>query len=100
MRQPLDHARNGIFGATILCRHLVADIHNIFPILGSQILVSRLSYRCKVLVTGCQAAIPKLSCSPGVKTGLTDDIVEGVLLGAKHGGDCKTSRIRVRGDVC
>jgi hypothetical protein len=37
---------------------------------------------------------------PGVKTGLTNDIVEGVLLGAKHGGYCKTSRIRVRGDVC
>jgi hypothetical protein len=100
MRQPLDHARNSIFSATILCRHLVADIHNIFPILGGQILVSCLSYRFRELVTDCQAAIPKLSCPQEVKTGLTDDIVEGVLLGAKHGGDCKTSRIRVRGDVC
>ena len=100
MRQPLDHTRHGILGAAFFPRHLVADIHNIFPILGGQILVSCLSYRFRELVTDCQAAIPKLSCPQEVKTGLTDDIVEGVLLGAKHGGDCKTSRIRVRGDVC
>jgi hypothetical protein len=41
MRQPLDHTRHGILGTTILRRHLVADIHNILPILGGEILVGR-----------------------------------------------------------
>jgi hypothetical protein len=85
MRQPLNHTRHGIFGTTILCRNLVAHIHNIFPVLGGEILVRGLSYEFRELVIGCQAAIPKLSYAQGMKTRLTDDIVEGVLLGAKHG---------------
>ena len=42
MRQPLDHTRHGILGTTIFRRHLVADIHNILPVLGGEILVGRL----------------------------------------------------------
>ena len=47
MRQPLYHAGNGILGTTILCRHLVANIHNKFPILRGEILVGRLGYEVK-----------------------------------------------------
>ena len=47
MRQPFDHTRHGILCATIFRRNLVADIHNILPVLGGEILVGRL---------GCEGA--------------------------------------------
>lgn len=42
MRQPLDHTRDGVLGAAILSRHLIADIHDVLPVLGGEVLVGRL----------------------------------------------------------
>lgn len=58
MRQPFDHARHGVFGTAVLGADLIADIHNIFPILRRQILVGRLSYKSTAL-----ALLPELNVS-------------------------------------
>jgi hypothetical protein len=88
MCQPLDHTRHGILGTTVLRCHLIADIHYVLPILGGEILVGRLGYMARKLVLIPHATIQSSSSSrpkPSMVNGeLTDDIVEGVLLGAKH----------------
>jgi hypothetical protein len=65
MRQPLDHTRHGILGAAVLSHHLVADIHNILPVLRCKVLVGGLGYETQMSVAGAEA----LSSSPS--SGLT-----------------------------
>lgn len=45
MRQPLDHARHSVLSAAVLRRHLVADVHDILPVLGGEILIRGLCYQ-------------------------------------------------------
>jgi hypothetical protein len=44
MRQPLDQTRHDIFTTTVFRCYFVADVQDILPILGGQILVGRLGY--------------------------------------------------------
>jgi hypothetical protein len=65
MRQPLDHTRNGILGTAVFSRHLVAHIHDIFPVLGCEILVGRLGYERQKSVAGWsgrQAILSSQNC--------------------------------------
>ena len=61
MRQPLDHTRHSILSTTIFRRHLVADIHNILPVLGGEILVGRLGCDGSGSVASLQAGNTELS---------------------------------------
>jgi hypothetical protein len=65
MRQPLDHTRHGVLGTTILSRNLIADVHNVLPILRGEVLVSRLGYMAPVSVfILCAALIAPQAANP------------------------------------
>lgn len=44
MRKPLDHTCHSILCPAVLAGYLVADIHNVLPVLRREVLVSRLGY--------------------------------------------------------
>jgi hypothetical protein len=66
MRQSLYHGGHGILSTTIFSRNFVADIHNIFPIFRSQVLVGRLGYKLNVSAFALQFARPPVCKTPHI----------------------------------